>query len=114
MTELGPERPGVDPTTPSPARLYDYYLGGTHNLPVDRAMAAYLKAAVPDLLNGGWSWCRRRPALSRRSATWARGGRRARRRRIPPGPAGCTPGSPDDREPGVAPPAGGGGQRLRG
>jgi hypothetical protein len=22
--------PGVDPTRPSPARLYDYYLGGTY------------------------------------------------------------------------------------
>jgi hypothetical protein len=66
MTELGPERPGVDPTTPSPARLYDYYLGGTHNLPVDRAMAAYLKAAVPGLLNG----VRANRAFHQRAAVW--------------------------------------------
>jgi S-adenosyl methyltransferase len=39
MTEPEPVPPGVDPTRPSPARLYDYYLGGTRNLPVDRAMA---------------------------------------------------------------------------
>jgi S-adenosyl methyltransferase len=66
MTELGPEQPGVDPTTPSPARLYDYFLGGTHNLPVDRAMAAYLKSAVPDLLNG----VRANRAFHQRAAVW--------------------------------------------
>jgi hypothetical protein len=66
MTELGPERRGVDPATPSPARLYDYFLGGTHNLPVDRAMAAYLKAAVPGLLNG----VRANRAFHQRAAVW--------------------------------------------
>jgi hypothetical protein len=28
MTEADRVPPGIDPTTPSPARLYDYYLGG--------------------------------------------------------------------------------------
>jgi hypothetical protein len=47
--------PGVDPDRPSPARLYDYYLGGTHNLPVDREAAEKLKAAAPDLLDAVWA-----------------------------------------------------------
>ena len=34
---------GVDPTRPSPARLYDY-LGGTTNFAVDREAAERLKA----------------------------------------------------------------------
>jgi hypothetical protein len=49
MTEPGTGLPGVDPTRPSPARLYDYYLGGTHNLPVDRALADALRANLPEL-----------------------------------------------------------------
>ncbi len=43
-TEVAP--PGVDPTIPSPARLYDYYLGGTHNFQVDRDMADRLQTAT--------------------------------------------------------------------
>ncbi len=31
--------PVVDPTTPGPARMYDYYLAGTHHLQVDRDLA---------------------------------------------------------------------------
>jgi len=31
MVENPPAPPGVDPTTPSPARMYDYVLGGVHN-----------------------------------------------------------------------------------
>jgi hypothetical protein len=47
--------PGVDPTRPSPARVYDYLLGGTHNFPVDREVAERLKAAVPDTVDGMWA-----------------------------------------------------------
>jgi hypothetical protein len=61
-----PDLPGVDATRPSPARLYDYYLGGTHNLPVDRAIAAHLKATVPDLLDGVWA----NRAFHQRAAVW--------------------------------------------
>jgi hypothetical protein len=46
---------GVDPAMPSPARLYDYYLGGTANFAVDRAVAEKLKAAAPDLLDAVWA-----------------------------------------------------------
>jgi S-adenosyl methyltransferase len=43
--------PGVDPSRPSPARLYDYFLGGANYLPVDREVAEKLKAAVPDFVD---------------------------------------------------------------
>ncbi len=46
MSEIEVAPPGVDPTIPSPARLYDYYLGGTHNFRVDRDMADKLQAAT--------------------------------------------------------------------
>lgn len=36
-------------TKPSPARMYDYYLGGHHNFPVDRAAAEEVIASFPDL-----------------------------------------------------------------
>jgi hypothetical protein len=64
MTEQA--MPGVDDTRPSPARLYDYYLGGTNNLPVDREFGAKLKAAVPDLEDGVWA----NRAFHQRAASW--------------------------------------------
>jgi hypothetical protein len=54
MTE-GEGLAGVDPDTPSPARLYDFYLGGTHNFPVDRAAGEKLRAAMPDLEDAAWA-----------------------------------------------------------
>ncbi len=38
--------------TPTIARMYDYYLGGTENLAVDREAAEQVIAAVPDLVPG--------------------------------------------------------------
>jgi hypothetical protein len=46
-TEVPP--PGVDPALPSPARLYDYYLGGTHNFRADRDLAEQLQVLVPEM-----------------------------------------------------------------
>lgn len=37
----------ADVTTPSPARMYDYYLGGTNNFPADREAAERALSAVP-------------------------------------------------------------------
>jgi hypothetical protein len=51
MTAFPDVPPGVDPSRPSPVRLYNYFLGGTHNFPVDREAAERLKAAVPDILD---------------------------------------------------------------
>jgi S-adenosyl methyltransferase len=66
MGEPGHPPPGVDASRPSPARLYDYYLGGTHNLPVDREYGDRFKAAVPDLLDGVFA----NRAFHQRAATW--------------------------------------------
>jgi hypothetical protein len=55
MSELADVPPGVDPTRPSPARLYDYFLGGTNNFPVDREAAAYLTAHIPDVADAVWA-----------------------------------------------------------
>jgi hypothetical protein len=40
--------PNLDVSVPSIARLYDFFLGGTHNFPVDRELAASIDRAVPD------------------------------------------------------------------
>ena len=38
----------IDVERPSVARMYDYYLGGSHNFAVDRAAAQAMVAAVPE------------------------------------------------------------------
>jgi S-adenosyl methyltransferase len=55
MSELAGVPPGVDPTKPSPARLYDYFLGGTNNFPADQRAAEYLRSHIPDLADGLWA-----------------------------------------------------------
>jgi len=52
VSETEPAPPGVDPAVPSPARLYDYFLGGTHNYQADRDLAEQLRAAIPDMVDG--------------------------------------------------------------
>ncbi|OLE23513.1 MAG: hypothetical protein AUG44_22060 [Actinobacteria bacterium 13_1_20CM_3_71_11] len=49
MTESWTPPKGIDPDRPSPARVYDCYLGGTHNFAADRAVAAQAVAAMPQL-----------------------------------------------------------------
>lgn len=46
MTATGTP-PGIDTTRPSAARMYDYYLGGTHNYPADRELAEQVIASLP-------------------------------------------------------------------
>lgn len=46
--EDGPAPVGVDPTIPSPARMYDYYLGGKTNYAADRNAAEKALSVVPD------------------------------------------------------------------
>lgn len=43
-----PAPPGADPSVPSPARMYDYYLGGRQNYPADRAAAERALSVVPN------------------------------------------------------------------
>jgi hypothetical protein len=49
-TEWVPE--GVDTTSPVNARVYDCLLGGTHNFPVDRELAARAVQIMPDAPRG--------------------------------------------------------------
>jgi hypothetical protein len=43
----GRPAPGFDPLVPSPARMYDYYLGGKDNFPADREAAEQALSVVP-------------------------------------------------------------------
>jgi hypothetical protein len=46
---------GPEPTVPSPARLYDYYLGGKHNYEIDRVAAEKIRAKMPELTEAAWA-----------------------------------------------------------
>jgi S-adenosyl methyltransferase len=43
----GVPMPGFDPSVPSPARMYDYYLGGKDNFPADCEAAELALSVVP-------------------------------------------------------------------
>lgn len=64
-----PVPPGVDPNTPSVARIYDYMLGGTTNYEVDRMAGQQLEAMFPELRD--WAWCNR--GFHQRAARWLAG-----------------------------------------
>jgi O-methyltransferase involved in polyketide biosynthesis len=66
MTEVEQAPPGVDPTTPTPARLYDYYLGGTNNFAVDREVAEQLRVSLPELTDAAWA----NRGFHQRAASW--------------------------------------------
>jgi S-adenosyl methyltransferase len=57
---------GVDPLTPSPARLYDYYLGGKNNFQVDRDAAERMRALMPELSDAAWA----NRGFHQRAARW--------------------------------------------
>ncbi len=46
---------GIDTTRPSPARMYDYMLGGTHNFQVDRDATEQFRLQMPDLADAAWA-----------------------------------------------------------
>jgi hypothetical protein len=48
-------RPSVDPIRPTPARIYDYLLGGDNNFPSDRDAAECITAVVPEIRDCAWS-----------------------------------------------------------
>jgi hypothetical protein len=66
MSEAEQAPPGVDPTTPTTARLYDFYLGGTANFAADRALGEKMKEAVPDVFEGAWA----NRGFHQRAAIW--------------------------------------------
>jgi S-adenosyl methyltransferase len=47
--------PGVDPTKPSPARMYDRYLGGTANFQADRDAVDRILDVVPEIRDAAWA-----------------------------------------------------------
>jgi hypothetical protein len=55
MSEADVVPEGVDPAVPSPARLYDYYLGGTSNFESDRKMAEQVRRLVPEIADAAWA-----------------------------------------------------------
>ncbi|TMQ94792.1 hypothetical protein ETD83_23280 [Actinomadura soli] len=55
MGEIEQAPPGVDITVPSPARIYDYILGGTANYKVDREAAEKVRQAMPDMVDTAWA-----------------------------------------------------------
>src|SRR5579875_4180928 len=66
MTEDEQAPPGVDPNVPSPARMYDYYLGGTNNFAVDREAAERIRTVLPELTEGSWA----NRGFHQRAAKW--------------------------------------------
>jgi hypothetical protein len=66
ISEVPPVPPGVDPQVPSPARLYDYYLGGKINFPADRDAAERLRADLPEISDMAWA----NRGFHQRAATW--------------------------------------------
>jgi hypothetical protein len=69
MTEAQRVPPGIDPDTPSPARLYDYYLGGTDNFRADRDAAERIRARMPELADAAWA----NRGFHQRAARWLAG-----------------------------------------
>ena len=72
---LGHHRPvwapdDIDIETPSAARMYDYYLGGSHNFAADRELAEQTIQAWPDAPH----LCRANRALLRRVVAYLAGG----------------------------------------
>ncbi|HUZ52804.1 MAG TPA: SAM-dependent methyltransferase [Streptosporangiaceae bacterium] len=55
MSETEQVPAGIDPSRPSPARMYDYMLGGTHNFQVDRDATEQFRAQMPDLEDAAWA-----------------------------------------------------------
>src|ERR1039458_3277167 len=58
--------PGIDRGGPSPARIYDYMLGGCHSRPVDRKAADKLKDSVPEFHEIAWA----NRGFHQRAARW--------------------------------------------
>lgn len=46
---------GAEPAKPSPARMYDYYLGGTANFQVDRDAVDRIMEFVPEIRDAAWA-----------------------------------------------------------
>ena len=61
-----PVPPGVDPAVPSPARLYDYYLGGTDQLPRGSGSGRADPGDLPEISDMAWA----NRGFHQRAAKW--------------------------------------------
>ena len=61
-----PVPPRVNPEVPSPARLYDYYLGGRINYRADRDAAERIRAGLPEISDMAWA----NRGFHQRAAKW--------------------------------------------
>jgi hypothetical protein len=50
MADSGETKPTIDTTISHPARIWNYWLGGKGNYPVDREMGDKIVACVPELV----------------------------------------------------------------
>ena len=66
MTQTPQVPPGVDPGVPAPARMYDYFLGGTHNFESDRAAASKVRETIPEVIDAAWA----NRGFHQRAARW--------------------------------------------
>jgi hypothetical protein len=66
MGDAGRVPEGVDITRPTPARLYDYYLGGASNFEVDRIAAERIRLVMPELSDMAWA----NRGFHQRAARW--------------------------------------------
>ena len=57
---------GVDPSVPTPARIYDYMLRGEHYLDVDARAAQQILSVVPEIQDCAWS----NRGFHQRAAKW--------------------------------------------
>jgi S-adenosyl methyltransferase len=55
MSETPLVPPGVDPAVPSPARMYDYALGGKLSYQADRDAVESMRPLLPEILDGAWA-----------------------------------------------------------
>lgn len=55
MTKALRQPEGLDVTKPSPARIYDYMLSGSHHYESDEAAAQRILAVVPEIKDCAWS-----------------------------------------------------------
>ena len=57
---------GVDPSTPAPARIYDYLLSGENNFQSDRDAAERITSVVPEIRDCAWA----NRGFHQRAAKW--------------------------------------------
>src|ERR1700729_3738063 len=66
MTKALRQPDGLDITKPSPARIYDYMLRGTHHYEADVAAAERILGSVPEIQDCAWS----NRGFHQRAASW--------------------------------------------